>query len=363
MADLTNIIGRDPTLDAIDAELARLNNAQPSRAYLGMSSAGKECRRAVWFDFRWCTPKQFDAEAVKRFEDGHMGEEMQAKRLRLVRNITLFTVDPNSGEQFGFEALGGHFRGHMDGAIVGLLQAPQTWHVWEHKQVGEKTFERFLQAKQKHGEKDALENWNATYFAQAQLYMAFSGMERHYLTVSTPGGRATTSARTEYQKAVADRLIERALQVIEAPRPLERISEKPDWYVCKFCDHRATCHGAKPAAVSCRTCVHATPEMDGRGSWSCARHQMTLSADTQRTGCADHLYIPELLPFGEPVDANADENWIEYEHAGRRFRNGKPGPDCYASTELAVIDVGALGDPNVAMLREQMGGIIVRSVT
>lgn len=34
--------------------------------------------------------------------------------------------------------MGEHFRSHMDGVVLGLLQAPKTWHVLEIKATAEK---------------------------------------------------------------------------------------------------------------------------------------------------------------------------------------------------------------------------------
>ena len=114
----------DPTLAAADAALARVENSKPRRGYLGMSGIGRSCKRRLWYDYRWITRVQFDALTLKRFLDGHSGEDLQAQRLRMVEGITLLTVDPESGRQFGYADLDSHFRGHMDGAILGLLQAP-----------------------------------------------------------------------------------------------------------------------------------------------------------------------------------------------------------------------------------------------
>ena len=302
--------------------------------------------------FRWCTDLHHEGRILRLFDRGQLEEERFAADLRAA-GVTVHTVDPATGEQFRFSEIGGHVGGSMDAAAIGLLERPTVWHVVEMKTHGDKSFADLV--------KRGVEASKPEHWAQMQLYMHWSGMSRAFYMAVNKNDDSLYTERVRYDAKAASALLAKAADIVTAHRPLERISEKPDWYVCKFCDHRATCHGSKPAAVTCRSCVHATPEMDGRGSWSCARHQMSLSAETQRTGCADHLYIPELLPFGEPVDANGEAGWVEYEFAGRRFRNGKPGPDCYASTELAEIDTALLGDPNVAMLREAFDGLIVRS--
>lgn len=300
----------DPTLEAADRALEARENVQKPRPYLGMSAIGAECERNLWYGFHWATAARHSAETLKRFADGHHGEDVQAERLRLVDGITLLTVDEQTGEQFGFDDCGGHFSGHMDGAILGLIQAPKTWHVWEHKQVGEKKQSELVKLKAQFGEKAALEKWNPVYYAQAVLYMHYSGMDRHYLTCSTPGGRSTISVRTEPDEAAAIRLKVKAERIIASPQPPERISADPAWFQCRWCDHAAQCHTGKLPEFNCRTCACSTP-VDG-GAWRCERDGRTLSYPDQVAACPAHLFIPGFI-HGEQTDADPDGLWIEYQ--------------------------------------------------
>ena len=93
-----------PTLDAVDREIeARQDRSR--RGYLGMSSIGKSCERALWLSFRWAFSTNFKAQTLKLFDDGHRGEDIQAERLRLVPTIELLTHDED-GQQFGFSDFG-----------------------------------------------------------------------------------------------------------------------------------------------------------------------------------------------------------------------------------------------------------------
>lgn len=294
----------DPTLAAVDAAIEATENRKSPREYLGMSSIGRECEREAWYGWRWVKQVKFSALSLKRFADGHHGEALQAKRLRLVEGVTLITDDPESGRQIGFSDLNGHFKGHADGAILGLIQAPKTWHIWEHKQVDQTKQNKLVKLAHELGEKNALEKWNATYYAQAILYLHYSGMERHYLTCSTPGGRHTVSVRTEPNPVAAQRLILKAERVINAATPLAKLSDDPDYFVCKMCDFAGVCHGVELAERNCRTCLHASPIDDGK--WHCAANDILLSRRNQRAGCMQtHRYIPALVA-GEQVDVRGD---------------------------------------------------------
>lgn len=331
MATLPNL-HRDPTLEAVDAAI-EARQERYARDYLGMSSIGSACDRALWYGFRWATDLAHNAATLKRFADGHHGEALQAMRLRMVAGIELHTVD-GRGKQFGFYDLGGHLRGHIDGAILGLLQAPKTWHIWEHKQVDEKKFRALEKAKRELGEKAALEAWDETYFTQGQLYMHFAELTRHYLTCSTPGGRNTISVRTNYHQPTAWRALSRARAIITAAEPPARISDDPGFYQCNWCPHAPICHHGALPIVNCRTCVHSTPELDGDRRWSCARWGRDLSVPEQIAACDQHLFIPALTPW--PVkDADPVENSITYE--GGIINGGPGGRSSTALRELAAV--------------------------
>jgi len=339
----------DPTLQAADAALEVRGNAQESRGYYGTYSAGDECTRKQWFAFRWVAKKSFPAEVLKRFEDGHAGEDVQAARLKAVDGVTLQTHD-KSGEQFSFTECDGHMGGHCDGLIDGILQAPKTPHVWEHKQCADKKLKELDKAKKEHKESDALRNWDWVYFIQAQIYMHKFNRKRHYLTCASPGGRKTVSVRTHYEKEEAEKAIERARKVIFCPSPetLGRISQDETFFKCKWCDFSDVCYGHNFPAANCRTCVNSTPVKNGE--WTCDKWNSTIPVEGQRQGCEHHVFIPGTLTL-EVADANADEEWVEYTMPdGRLFRNGR---DWVRSQELA--DAGlAAGSVDVMAIKKQL---------
>lgn len=212
--------------------------------------------------------------------------------------------------------------------ILGLLQAQKTVHVWEHKQVNPTKFKALQKLILELGEKQALREWDPVYFGQAQLYMHYQQLTRHYLTVSTPGGREQVSCRTEYQRMEAERLIAKAKAIIEADAPPTRLSEDPAYYQCKWCRHHAVCHQSILPRTGCRTCAHVTPMLDEEGGWDCRQHHARVPLEYQKQGCDQHLYHPDLVAsYAKPVDGNPAENWIEYEtlRSGLKFRNGPAG--------------------------------------
>ncbi|UAB76985.1 hypothetical protein INR77_09005 [Erythrobacter sp. SCSIO 43205] len=307
----------DPTLEAADRAL-EARQEKYHRGHLGMSQIGRPCEREIWYSFRWAQRPDFDAPILKRFEDGHRTEDLVIARLQATPGIELHDKDEN-GQQFRFEDFGGHFSGSCDGAILGLIQAPKTWHVYEGKCSAK--WQELDKAKRKVGEKAALAEWNPAYYAQGVLYMHYSGMDRHYLVCSSPGGRNETSVRTEADPVAAQVLRDKAERIIFTDTAPQRIGG-PDFYQCKWCDFRALCHegvsadGQVLAERNCRTCLNVTPERDG--TWRCTKFGHALSKDDQRAGCPLHRFLPSLVPWdqidtrGEDVIyARPNEEWVD----------------------------------------------------
>ena len=318
MALLPDLI--DPTLAALDLALEEESRSEKPRPYLGRSEIGGECERRIWYRFRWVGFEQFDAATLKRFADGHRSEALMIERLRKVAGIELHTLTEEGG-QIGFSDHDGHFRGHVDGMILGLIQAPKAWHVWECKAVDDKKLNKLIELKRGLGEKVALAAWDRTYYAQAQLYMHYAGVGRHYLTAVSPGGRRHDSVRTNYDQVEALRLVERARRIIGADAPPSRVSDSEAFYICRYCPFSGICHSGQLAERNCRTCTAST--IVGNGEWICEKYptHKTLSSDEQRAGCDKHLYNPGLVD-GELIDAAADSSFAKY-----RMRNGDTWTD------------------------------------
>ncbi len=229
----------DPTLEAMHRAVERAEAGKPPRTYLGASSIGHPCERSLWYGLNGAKAKPMSASGIYATSDGHRVEDVIADRLRMVEGVELWTVDEH-GKQFGFSD--GNFSGHCDGVILGLIQAPKTPHVWEHKAVNEKKFTEFGKLRLKHGEKNTLREWDWQYFVQAQIYMHYFGLTRHYITVSTPGGRQITSARTEYNKDIAEAHVAKAHRILSLKEPPARAWDNPSYYRCQWCRFHEVCY-------------------------------------------------------------------------------------------------------------------------
>ena len=241
MALLPDIFS-DPTLEAIDRITEAEAAAEPPRKYLGASALGDKCERKLWYQFNGYPASPRRATLIYAAQDGHRSEAVMADRLRKVPGVELWTLD-EQGNQYGFIDFDRQFAGHIDGMIRGILQAPKTLHIWENKALNEKRFKEFRKVLDTHGEKQCLVNFDFKWYTQAQLYMGYFDVTRHYLTACYAGARETLSCRTEFDRAFFDASRAKALRIIEAKAPPARLSERPEFFECKWCEFWGVCHG------------------------------------------------------------------------------------------------------------------------
>ena len=301
-----------PTVEAIYSSYE--NNREPFRPHLGASVINHECERELWYSFRWCTHPNFSGRMLRLFDTGKREEERFIEELRRI-GVEVHDSDPDTGKQFSFSDFGGHFGGSIDGAALGITEAPATWHLLEFKTCNSKRFEMLKER----GVKSA----QYGHYCQMICYMDYLGFERAFYLAVCKDTDELYGERIHADPVLAALLKEKAQRIIAAATPPTRISEDYNWWKCKMCDHRTICHEGQPPVVNCRTCLHSTPVMDGEGGWRCEKHNRLLSKAEQERGCDDHLYIPDLL-HGVVVDA--DDHSVEYDMwNGEMLRNGLGG--------------------------------------
>lgn len=303
------------------------------RPHLGASLLGNECARALWYTFRWATRRRFDGRMLRLFLTGTLEERRFIHELRQIEGVELHDRDPGTGEQFRFSAVGGHVGGSMDACAVGLPEAPKSWHVVEFKTHKDKSFADLC--------KKGVAAAKPLHHAQMQCYMGWSGMERALYLACNKNTDDLYGERVRFDQAAFLELMAKAERVVAATEPMEKLNQDPAWYQCRLCDHHPVCHGGDMPAVSCRTCAHATPCMTRpSGVWRCEWHDKVLQADEQKRACQEHLFIPPLVGFAEPVDAG--EGWVAYRRrdTGCIFINA--GADAMPNTQLMADEVPAI---------------------
>lgn len=303
----------NPTVAAIDEQFRSAQDASHYR-YIRGSGIGHPCSRHLWYKWRWAhKPEEFSGRMLRLFETGHREESRMITQLRNV-GVDVQDVDPSTKRQWQVTALDGHFRGHADGILTGIIEAPSTPHLFEAKTHGEKSFSQLV----KHGVDIA----KPEHVAQMQIYMHLLGLTRGFYLAKNKNTDELYAERLRYDPAHAAALMVKAERIKESHDPLERISDDPDYFLCKAfkCASYDLCHGNGWALRNCRTCIHSSPV--GHGGWHCDRDDRPLSYKEQNAGCAAHRYLPGLVP-GEQIDADEAAETITYQiHSGGEFIDG-----------------------------------------
>ncbi len=289
------------------------------RSHLGASVIGHPCERNLWYLFRWAATEQFDGRVLRLFDTGKREEPRVYEELRGIGCEVW--ADDGTG-QYRVSAVGGFFGGSVDGVVAGLPEAPKTPHVLEIKTHSDKLFNDLV--------KKGVRAAKPMHWVQMQTYMHLMGLDRALYYAVNKNTDALHIERAEHDKAEGEAILARAERIITATEPPLRLSDDPAYFECKWCRYYEVCHQGAVPEVNCRTCANSTPDL-ARSEWTC-RGAAALDDKKQRTGCAEHLFIPPLLAsLGTPIDGG--ENHVDYESKdGAQFTNG-PAPG-FSSIEI-----------------------------
>jgi hypothetical protein len=346
------------TVKAVYEALEEHGAKEGPRLHLGASEIGKSCTRQLWYKFRWALQERLEGRIVSLFRRGQHEETWFTEDLRRA-GIMVIDKTP-AGEQFRFEKFGGHFGGSMDavGNHIPECENPEKWHVLEEKTMNLKGFTKL--------KKEGVEKAKPEHYVQMQMYMGMSGktneerMTRAMYLVRCKDNDELYAERVKYVDAVYKKHLKRAEEIIFSEEPPLGVSTDPTWYECKYCLFQAHCHGQALPDPTCRSCAHVTAEPDG--TWTCGQNGEVRSPELQLTGCADHVYNPNMVPekLGVKINASDTENWVEYKmDDGRTFKNGSRSILVYTSAELRYLDPALIGDKSVESLRADFGASVV----
>ena len=319
------------------------------RPHLGASVIGHACERYLWLLFRWAGAEAFDGRMLRLFDTGHRAEARFVEELRGI-GCEVHDVD-EFGQQFRVTEIAGHFGGSMDGAALGLPEAPKTWHCIEFKTHSQKSFDELVKKK--------VRGAKPQHWAQMQVYMGLAGMDRAMYLAENKNTSEVYSERVEFDLVEFTALLERARRIITAGSPPPRLSEDAAWFECKWCNFHSQCHGQAVPEVNCRTCAHSTPRVDVDGGlWHCALEDVRIDAEAQRTGCNGHRFIPVLLEriarqtdAVDEVGGNVAVSYTLPNDAGT-FANGYP--PAFSSKEIrATQHASVLGDAQVQAVKAE----------
>ena len=140
------------------------SHQDPNRAHLGASLIGHECARALWYVFRWASATRHNGRILRLFQRGHREEIEFNKELRAV-GVEVYETDPNTGKQWNYKSVGGHFGLSLDGLCKGFLEDPDQPHTLEFNTSSGKLFAKLCN--------DGVERAKPEHYAQMQIGMHY----------------------------------------------------------------------------------------------------------------------------------------------------------------------------------------------
>lgn len=298
-----------PTVKAIYGAYEEANKHYDSLG-ISVGEIATECDRALWYNLRWAShPEHLDGRKIRLFDTGNREED------RLVEDLERIGVEV-WGQQDRIRLVSGFVRGKCDGKGLNIPEAPKTEHLLEFKSTNAKGMKELQKNDPRKGGK-GIRLSKPLHFGQCQIGCHAFGLTRALYLSACKDTDTLYAERIEYDAEWCIRQLARAERIINSTMPPAGISEDPAFFGCMFCKHNGVCHDNAWPRVTCRSCLHATPEMTGDAHWSCSRWSKPLSLNEQKDACPAHLYVPGMVP-GELVDSDPEAETVSY-----KLWNGK----------------------------------------
>ena len=197
------------------------------REYIGSSSIGNPCARAIWYAYKGHEKKPLTAKQIRTFEMGKILEEMLKEQVRLLG----FPL--NDGAQFTacYDDDVKIFQGNVDG----ILEINGRFVILEIKTANDANFQTFV--------KKGLKEWSPTYYSQVQAYMGMKGVDSAYILVLNKNTAQLHDEHVKFDDIFYHELKAKAKIISESEEPPERINKNPMFYICSMCQYKEVCHG------------------------------------------------------------------------------------------------------------------------
>ena len=262
------------------------------RSHLGASLIGRECKRYLWYVFRWCLHEKTTGRQQRLFNRGHREEARYIEWLEGIGFKVWFEnrdEGPNEkGEfpQYRISDVMGHFGGSLDGIAV----LPERYGIAEPVLLEFKTngtgagFNKLAD--------DGMPIAKPEHFAQTSTYgKKYNFRYCVYLNIN----KNDDSLHVEVVKlnhSLGEQMIMKAEQIILSQTAPARLSDNPTFHKCGYCHMKEVCHKGAVPERNCRSCKHAHPVENAE--WFCDVHNGVIPKE----------FIPQACPSYIPITAS-----------------------------------------------------------
>lgn len=176
------------------------------RHYLGLSSMGEPCKRALQYSWRWAHKRSVPARIERLFRFGHWLEaDIIEELISIGCEVT--------GTQQRIESTAGHWLGHIDGIIevpecfAKEQKIPPGQHLFDVKSHNDKQFNILMEK--------GVEKGFPKYYAQATAYMSHDGIPKSFLYIGINKNDSTCRViHVPYNEQYAKELAAKRIEVI-----------------------------------------------------------------------------------------------------------------------------------------------------
>ena len=194
------------------------------RAYIGASSIGNQCERAIWYGLHKPESKEIDAKTRLTFEIGHALESLLLNLFR--REVVIERPLPYKCSEYPL------FQGSADAVILDDHLSPIA--LFEIKTAKDSSFNIF--------KKKGLRLWYPEYYDQVQSYMGMSDIHDCYLIAINKDSSELHEEHVSFDAKRYKELVQKAMRIGSAVIEPPRVNGSPSYFKCKLCFYKNICH-------------------------------------------------------------------------------------------------------------------------
>jgi hypothetical protein len=298
------------------------------RSHLGASLIGRECKRYLWYVFRWCLHEKTTGRQQRLFNRGHREEDRFIEWLEGIgfqlwfENYEGFAYHAESdsycilkeneeGDGLAERILPdnpnfrAHIRrakadglefpqyrisdvmGHFGGSLDGIARLPERYGIDEPVLVEFKTngtgagFNKLGDS--------GMPVAKPEHFAQTSTYGKKYGFRYVlYLNINKNDDSLHVEV-TKLDNKLGEQMIIKAEQIILSQDAPPRLSDNPTFHKCGYCAMKEICHKGAIPEKNCRSCKNARPVENAE--WFCDVHNGVIPKD----------FIPQACPSYIPI--------------------------------------------------------------
>jgi len=295
------------------------------RNHLGASLIGHDCKRYLWYVFRWCLAPSHPGNIMRLFQRGHREEpnfieylegigckvwvdDLENNQLFYNQEIDHYSINSPTHAQLDIDVSDNpqHIKrakadgvkfpqyrisdvfGHFGGSLDGKLLLPERYQIAERvltefKTINTKGFNKLT--------KDGMVKSQPKHFAQTSTYGYKEGLN-YVLYLSLH--KDTDKIHIELVKldhSLGKQMIAKAEQIITSEEAPPKLSLSCTDFRCKFCDMFEICHKSAMVDRNCRSCKNAFPAEESK--WFCRMHKAEIPRKHVLSACSSYKAITD----------------------------------------------------------------------